>query len=209
MRHSNASSDSPPPSRPSVWAAGIAVENVLLIAAAALLVGFLAGRTGLLRRELKAPHPSPATPHEGAAAKAPSDISLEEARERVAALNDAQQLVSLGNDHYDRQQYAIAAAAYERAVELGIHEANVYTDLGAAYRYLGQPEQALEAFRKAQAVDPRHVQSYFNMGLVYWDLGDTKRTLEAWDRCLQLKPDEKLARMIQHLREQVLAESPS
>jgi len=192
-----------------VWAAGIAVENVLLIAAAALLVGFLAGRTGLLRQEWKAPAPSHAAPDEEPHAEAQSSVSLEEARERMATLNDAQQLVSLGNDHYDRQQYTIAAAAYERAVELGVREADVYTDLGATYRYLGQPDQALEAFRQAQAVDPRHAKSYFNMGLVYWDLGDTKRTLEAWDRCLQLNPGEELAQMVQHLREQVLAESQS
>ena len=92
---------------------------------------------------------------------------LQDAQAVVAAKpGDYDTLVHLGNAAYDAREYAQAADAYERALKLHPDDVNVMTDLGTAYRNLGDFDRALELFRKARAVDPKHWQSLYNEVIV-------------------------------------------
>ena len=84
----------------------------------------------------------------------------------VAKPGDYDSLVHLGNAAYDAREFAQAVDAYEKALKLHPDDANVMTDLGTAYRNEGQPDKALELFRKARAADPTHWQSLFNEVIV-------------------------------------------
>jgi len=95
---------------------------------------------------------------EAAAAKEPGNYALE---------------VQLGNVAYDVEDWAKAAAAYERALKLQDGDPNVMTDLGVAYRNLGDGEKALGMFARALAKDPSHWPAAFNQAIVYGiDRGD-------------------------------------
>ena len=82
-------------------------------------------------------------------------------------------LVQLGNTAYDLESWQKAVDAYESALRLQPGDPNVMTDLGVAYRNLGDGEKALGMFSKALAKDPSHWPAAFNQAIVYGiDRGD-------------------------------------
>ncbi len=96
------------------------------------------------------PPPAPGAPP---AAATPPDVSQ-------LAPADAARI--LGNWNYDRQNWPHAIEHYEEAIARGADNADVRTDLGNCFRFLGQPEKALEQYEIAQKQDPRHENSHFN-----------------------------------------------
>jgi tetratricopeptide (TPR) repeat protein len=229
------SEEAPPPARPSLWRRGIHVENVVLIAAVAFVVGVLVGRTSQVRSHLAAgsvdphagldlsssedPHAgldvsSSEDPHAGldlsqAAAMDQSAVkeALEAARKEVEGVSDLEALVHRGNEAFDQAEknhdprlYFQAIAAYERALQVRPGDPNVQTDLGIAYRGIGQPDAAIEHFQAAQASDPTHLQSVLNLAVVYLeDKGEPEKAAEAAEQCLSLDPPEKIAATAQEI----------
>jgi len=70
--------------------------------------------------------------------------------------------VALGNFAYDHQRWPEAVRHYQEAIASGIENADVHTDLGNAFRFSGQPEQALAQYTIAQKLNPQHENSLFN-----------------------------------------------
>ena len=70
--------------------------------------------------------------------------------EKAAAIRPTSGWYSnMGTLHYWRGDYARAAAAYQRAIELAPNEADPYANLGDALQKLGQPERAADNYRRA------------------------------------------------------------
>jgi tetratricopeptide (TPR) repeat protein len=95
------------------------------------------------------------------------NIEHAETPPNVAHLPPAQSAVTLGNWHYDRQRWAQAIDQYEAAIRLGVDNADIRTDLGNCYRFIGQPLKALELYQSAQRQDPQHENSLFNQAGLY------------------------------------------
>lgn len=111
----------------------------------------------------------------------PADLTL--------GLSPASASRKLGDWFFDHRQWEKAAAAYEEAVRGGSDDANIRTDLGTAYRALGQPQKALDEYATAQQRDSRHENSLFNQGIVYaTDLGDKQRAVRIWRAYLKRFP---------------------
>ena len=70
--------------------------------------------------------------------------------------------VVLGNFAYDHQRWSEAVNRYQQAITSGIDNADVHTDLGNAFRFSGQPQQALTEYEIAQRLNPQHENSLFN-----------------------------------------------
>ena len=70
--------------------------------------------------------------------------------------------VTLGNLAYDHQHWLEAIRHYQDAIANGTGNADVRTDLGNAFRFSGQPEQALQQYTIAQKLNPQHENSLFN-----------------------------------------------
>jgi len=70
--------------------------------------------------------------------------------------------VTLGNFAYDHRRWPEAIRRYQEAIASGIDNADVHTDLGNAFRFSGQPEQALNQYTIAQKLNPQHENSLFN-----------------------------------------------
>jgi tetratricopeptide (TPR) repeat protein len=77
---------------------------------------------------------------------------------------------SLGNWNYDRQNWTHAIEHYQAAIAHGADNPDVRTDLGNCFRFLGQPEKALEQYEIAQKENPLHENSLFNQISLYADL---------------------------------------
>ena len=80
----------------------------------------------------------------------------------VSGLSAGNAAVVLGNFSYDHQRWPDAIRQYQEAIASGVNTADVHTDLGNAFRFLGQPEKALEQYTIAQRLNPQHENSLFN-----------------------------------------------
>jgi tetratricopeptide (TPR) repeat protein len=124
-------------------------------------------------------------------------------RSKLAQIDDRERLLGIADRHLDEarlalraedvpgaeRRFQIAAAAYQRALELGPDDADVLTDLGIALRGLHDPEGAVARFRQATEADASHVQSRFNLGLVLLtDLGRAEAAADAWEEYLRVAP---------------------
>jgi tetratricopeptide (TPR) repeat protein len=101
-------------------------------------------------------------------------------------------LVQLGNTAYDVENWPKAVDAYERAMKVQAGDPNVMTDLGVAYRNVGNGTKALEYFGKALAKDPAHWPAAFNQAIVYGiDRGDKAKAKEILNRIRKEHPEVK------------------
>lgn len=50
--------------------------------------------------------------------------------------------------------------------------------------------EAIEAYRRAIALDPKHGRAHYELGWSYWILGDWAQVVQHWETALQLKVDE-------------------
>jgi hypothetical protein len=108
---------------------------------------------------------------------------------RVRNLARAQLALSQGNSFYDGRNWSQAALQYEQVIAGGLDNADVRTDLGNCYRFLEQPQKALEQYRRAQKLNPQHEQSLFNQGGLYaFSLKDNARAIAKWREYLQRFP---------------------
>ncbi|MEO7723603.1 MAG: tetratricopeptide repeat protein [Chthoniobacterales bacterium] len=80
----------------------------------------------------------------------------------VSQLAPADAARTLANWNYDHQNWPHAIEHYEEAIARGADNADVRTDLGNCFRFLGQPEKALEQYEIAQKQNPQHQNSLFN-----------------------------------------------
>ena len=131
------------------------VSTTILLALAAGIVG---GGTVWLVMRSDAPTPLPGAIAETGRAETPPSVEH---------LPPAQAAVTLGNWNYDRQNWRHAIEHYEQAIRLGLDNADVRTDLGNCYRFLGQPQKALELYQAAQRQNPQHEHSLFNQAGLY------------------------------------------
>lgn len=81
---------------------------------------------------------------------------------------------ALGNAYYDREDWDHAIEAYEKALRKAPKDANVLSDLGAAFRNRGEFRRAVASFERARSADPDHWQSLLNLVLIHaYDLHDS------------------------------------
>jgi tetratricopeptide (TPR) repeat protein len=97
--------------------------------------------------------------HSSVIAPTPSNNAL---APDVSGLSPGEAAVRVGNFAYDHQRWPEAIRKYEEAIASGVNTADVHTDLGNAFRFSGQPDQALNQYTIAQKLDPQHENSLFN-----------------------------------------------
>lgn len=167
-------------------------DNALFIVIG-ILIGFI---SGYLLHEVMASRQPPrlvhgeageaAAPAPGPRAQGPDPAALaQEIRaleQRVAAdPQDAAAVLRLAGLSFEVGAWSRCAEMYERHVELRPGDPDVLSDLGLCYREMGQVEKALEAFDRAQEIDPEHWQSRFNEVVV---LAIDQRDFDAAERVL-------------------------
>lgn len=96
----------------------------------------------------------------------------------VSQLQPAEAARVLGNWNYDRQNWAHAIEHYQEAIARGADNADLRTDLGNCFRFLGQAQKALEQYELAQRENPQHENSLYNQAGLYAEvLHDDDRAL--------------------------------
>jgi tetratricopeptide (TPR) repeat protein len=96
----------------------------------------------------------------------------------VSQLAPADAAKILGNWNYDRHNWAHAIEHYQEAIASGIDNPDVRTDLGNCFRFIGDPQKALEQYQIAQTENSMHENSLFNQAGLYAEvLHDDQRAL--------------------------------
>ncbi len=115
---------------------------------------------------------------------------------------DASAIRQLANLNYDISNWQRAAELYARYLELDAADFDVMTDLGATYRHLGKPQEALEQFRNVRKLAPEHWQSRYNEVLVLaFDLNDLSAADAAMGELISMQPDNsEVARLAAELK---------
>lgn len=91
---------------------------------------------------------------------------------------------------YDKlQQYKLAFADFNRAIEIEPHNAKTYSNRGLTYANLQQYELALADFNRAIELDPNFVLVYSNRGLTYKALHHYELALIDFNQAIQLEPN--------------------
>src|SRR5438128_2404396 len=93
------------------------------------------------------------------AVPAASSSTMTNAAPDVSGMSAGEAAVALGNFAYDHQRWSEAVRRYLEAIASGIDNADVHTDLGNAFRFSGQSEQALEQYTMAQGLNLQHENS--------------------------------------------------
>ena len=118
----------------------------------------------------------------------------------------AQAAATLGNWEYDHANWPAAAEQYQRALAAGADTPDIHTDLGTAYRYLGEGDKALEQYGIAQRKEPFHQNSLFNQAVVYADLlHDRPRAIATAREFLRRFPQSKGAESARKLIDELEA----
>ena len=111
--------------------------------------------------------------------------------ESIAKANpkNANAWAMLGNALMDAQRFAEAIIAYQRSLDIDPKNVDVRVDMGTCYRGVGQPDKAIEEYRKGMQTNPRHAMAYMNAGVVYaYDLGKKAEAIKAFEKYLELAP---------------------
>ena len=78
-----------------------------------------------------------------------------------------QAALTLANCFFDNHNWPKAIEQYQKAISLGLDNADLRTDLGSSYRFSGQSERAIEQYEIAQRENPEHENSLFNLAALY------------------------------------------
>lgn len=71
----------------------------------------------------------------------------------------------VANQEYEAGQYAEAAAVYEAIIATGLHNSDLYYNLGNAYFKQGDLGRAILNYRRAQRLDPRDLDIRANLNI--------------------------------------------
>ena len=86
---------------------------------------------------------------------------------------------------------ATAVELIRRAIEVGPRNAAIHaalTNLGSAFKELGQLELALDCLDKSVALNPLHSVTHSNRGLVLMELRRFEAALSSYDRAISMEP---------------------
>ena len=88
---------------------------------------------------------------------------------------------------------------WKKAIQKGLHLAEIYNNLGSAYYYCGEPKLAVECLHDAIEIEPDLMEAYSKLAETYQSVGDTEAAIENWYQVLRIDP--ACTDAIEHLRQ--------
>jgi TonB family protein len=109
----------------------------------------------------------------------------------VATGNDADQLYRQGDAAFRAKDYAAAAAAYRRVVELKPKHLSAWNDLCRADYELNRMDEAVAACKKQIEITPDDKNAHNNLGRVLWAQGKHDAAEAEFRKQIDIVPDNK------------------
>ena len=90
----------------------------------------------------------------------------------------------------EAENYESAAARLEKLAKIDPEDSTTFYNLGVAYTFLKQEEEALAQFRKSVDLNPNYAQAWYNMGQIYLIKNrDVSHALHCFERAVSIRPD--------------------
>lgn len=123
-----------------------------------------------------------------------NSLALEQLK-AACAINPAVSAIhtALGNLQRDQGRFDAAVACYQTALQLDVHNADAYYNLGIAQQEFHQFEHAVDAYQHAVAYHPEHAEAWNNLGVVLKELGRLEEALACYTTVLELNPQHTFA----------------
>jgi tetratricopeptide (TPR) repeat protein len=91
---------------------------------------------------------------------------------------------------FEEQDYDLAIAQLERAVEVGVSKYSleeVYSVLGRAYESTNQFNKAIDAHQKALEINPKYYKAWVNLGVAYRLNGNLEEAERSYNQALSIE----------------------
>jgi len=111
-----------------------------------------------------------------------NSVSNQAMRQRAEVANNRAIEVWEGGKHDE------AIELWNKAIQKGLHLAELYNNLGSAYHYCGEPKLAIECLHNAIEIEPDLMEAYSKLAETYQSLGDTETAIENWYQVLRIDP---------------------
>ncbi|MBU1194932.1 MAG: tetratricopeptide repeat protein [Proteobacteria bacterium] len=112
-------------------------------------------------------------------------------------LAKAEEYMQLAAEIYmDTDKIGAAEDVLNELLESGTDSLNVFNTLGVLYRKKGDPQMALNQYKKALKVHPDEPYIYYNIGRLYLDLKDDVLAKQYFTDALKKDPDFEEARQV-------------
>ncbi len=72
-----------------------------------------------------------------------------------------------------------------------------------AHEGIGNIKDAIEAYKRALAINPNYDLAWFNLGGVYWNVGEIDLACATWKEAIRLFPDHELVEKSQYLMDNI------
>lgn len=97
---------------------------------------------------------------------------------------------NLGLEHLHRLEIDSAARAFEKALALAPHSANVNFKVSQFYAFAGwPPDECIDFAKRAERLDPLHPGASVNVAICLWHAHRNAEALQQVDRVIKLHPD--------------------
>ena len=116
-------------------------------------------------------------------------IALSANQPRTAAIANFR----IGNAYMAQGKFGNAQFAFERAVTLNPNDAESYNNLGEALGELKQYPRALEAFNKANSLDPKLLKAKYNQAVSYDRMGNFRYSEFVFRSLIKSNPNYSLS----------------
>ena len=97
---------------------------------------------------------------------------------------------------FQKKNYAAAAPHLEKAIELGLIEAQTYNYLGISYSRMGRLKSAVGAYKRAIELNPDLAEAHLNLGFAYQRLSQATLSKQEYQQVCRLSQD--LCRTVPH-----------
>ena len=142
------------------------------------------------------PAPHPADTPDALAKLPPGHLKLIADKEAEPLLTELKSkpkdpvlLAKVGNIYFVSKNFREACAYFKQSVDIK-DDTTLRTELGRAYFYAGDPDEALVQFEKVLRSDPDNADAMFNLGMVKWQSKfDVEGALAAWQQILNKHPN--------------------
>jgi O-antigen biosynthesis protein len=100
----------------------------------------------------------------------------------------------LGDLRLKQQQWDLAAAAYQQAVQAQPDSSWTYNNLGSALFNLGKWDECVVAFERASQLNPDFVWAHYNLAEALIKQGNYQKAIDAYSRVLTVDASQNFVR---------------
>jgi Flp pilus assembly protein TadD len=132
------------------------------------------------------------------------DPVIRDTTSQVGKLPDnPEALARLGDDYFERQQFALAVEVYQKAIELAPDDVDTMNDLGLSLFYSGRSAEAVDILRKGTEVGPSFQRVWLSLGFVLSALGNNDEARVALEKAAAVNPESPVGQEAKRMADQL------